>query len=109
MTPDGSAWLTLDLARYHSTFGASLTAALRHDGPRRLGRPPARATRRRRDPLAEAAAYGVDLSLLRASLRRTPAERMDSLDADAAFLDAARRVRPRTAHAVTGIPGDGLS
>ncbi len=89
-SPDGAVVVLLDLARYHSTFAASLSAALHHDGgaPRR-GRP-ASVPRRPRDPLAEASAYGVDLSLVRASLRQTPAARLGRLDDDVAFLSETR-------------------
>lgn len=78
--------LVVNLARYHSTFIASLSAALHHATPRRRGRPATELSGRAHDPVADAAAYGVDVSLLRESLRRTPAELLESLDEDVAFL-----------------------
>jgi hypothetical protein len=90
--PDGVVGVEVDLARFHSTFAADLATALRQVQPRRRGRPASRPSPPSRDPLAAAAAHGVDLSLLRESLRRTPAERLESLDEDVAFLAA---VRPR--------------
>lgn len=89
LSNQGEASVALDLARYQSAFGAALSTALHHGGPCRAGRP----TRpdRRDDPLATAAAHGIDLSLLRSGLRRTPAERLAQLDANAAFLHALRR------------------
>ena len=94
-TADGSAALVLDLARYHSTLSTDLAAALHHTGPRRRGRPGTRAHARRHDPIRAAAAHGVDLSSLRANLRRTPAELLESLDEDATFLAALRPVARR--------------
>lgn len=92
---DGSAVLVLDLARYHSTFGVALSTALHHASPRQRGRPRTTPRARRRDPVAVAASHGVDLTLLRESLRHTPAERLASLDENAAFAAALRRVVPR--------------
>jgi hypothetical protein len=97
---DGAATLVIDLARYHSTFAAALSAAISHGGARRRGRPPAR-RRGRRDPVGAAESYGVDLSLLREAIERSPAERLARLDANASFVSALRpvprRVRPRKA------------
>ena len=91
--PDSPATLVIDLARYHSTFSAALSAALHHGGPRRRGRPLSRKRARGRDPVAAARAYGVDVSLLRESLARSPAERLARLDANSAFLIGLRRAR----------------
>jgi hypothetical protein len=100
MAGDGAATLVIDLARYHSTFAAALSAAISHGGARRRGRPPS-TRRRRRDPVGAAESYGVDLSLLREAIGRSPAERLARLDANAAFLNALRpvprRIRPRKA------------
>ena len=87
---DGAATLTLDLARYHSTFAAALSAALTHGGGRRRGRP---STKRptRRGAVGAAKAHGVDVSLLRDALQQSPAERLARLDANAAFLRALRQ------------------
>ena len=96
---DGAATLVIDLARYHSTFAAALSAAISHGGARQRGRPSTR--RRRRDPVGAAESFGVDLSLLREAIERSPAERLARLDANASFLSALRpvprRVRPRKA------------
>ena len=93
------ATLVVDLARYHSTFAAALSAALNHGGPRRRGRPAARKRTRGRGAVAAAEAYGVDVSLLREALERTPAERLARLDANSAFLGALRRVSSAPTHA----------
>ena len=87
---DDSAGIVVDVARYHSSFAAALSAALALEGPRRRGRRP----RPRRDPIRAARDHGVDLGLVRASLEMTPAERLARLDEDAAFLRAIRPVRP---------------
>lgn len=44
------------------------------------------------DPLKAAREYGLDLSLLQANLRRTPAERLRQLDAMLSFVHRVRRV-----------------
>jgi hypothetical protein len=90
---DSPATLVIDLARYHSAFSAALSAALHHGGPRRRGRPLSRRRARGYDPVAAAEAHGVDVSLLRESLERSPADRLARLDANAAFLTGLRRVR----------------
>src|SRR5687768_777890 len=54
----GAAALVVDLARYHSTFAAALSAALNHGGPRRRGRPPSTRPSRVRGSIATAMAYG---------------------------------------------------
>lgn len=90
---EGVAAVAVDLARYHSTFAAALSAALHHDILRRRGRPAAVGSRR--DPLAAAAAHGIDLPLLRASMRETPATRLRRLDENVAFLKAVRAARRR--------------
>jgi hypothetical protein len=89
----GAAALVIDLARYHSTFAAALSAALHHGGPRRRGRPVARVPRGRRQKLAMAESYGVDLTLLRGALARSPAERLSRLDENASFITTVRRAR----------------
>ncbi|MDF2772995.1 MAG: hypothetical protein K0S86_2490 [Geminicoccaceae bacterium] len=87
---DGAAALVVDLARYHSTFAAALSAAMNHGGPRRRGRRPPSRPARVRESVARAQTYGVDVSLLREALARSPAERLARLDANAAFLNALR-------------------
>jgi hypothetical protein len=106
---DGAASLVIDLARYHSTFAAALSAALNHGGPRRRGRPAPSRGARGRGAIARARVYGVDVSLLREALARSPAERLARLDANAAFLSALRPVpngssRPRSRRATRRRP-----
>lgn len=86
--PSGSAALVVDLARYHSIFLANLSRALVHETPRRRGR--VRQTARK-DAVRAARDYGIDISLLRSALHRTPAERLALLEANVAFVRAARR------------------
>ena len=93
VTDDGTVALELDLARHHSTCSAAISAALHQMGPRRRGRPPARV--RRHDPVAAAAAHGVDVTTLRENRRRSPAELLERLDEDAAFVSALRPTAPR--------------
>lgn len=92
LSEHGEASVALDLARYHSAFAAAVSAALSHGGPRRAGRPtrPGRPV----NALAAAAEHGVDVSLLRAGLRRSPAERLARLDENVAFLQSVRRTMP---------------
>lgn len=89
LSEHGEATVSLDLARYHSAFAAALSTALNHGGPRRAGRP-AHANRRA-DALAAATAQGVDLSLLRTGLQRTPAQRLAQLDENATFVRLLQR------------------
>jgi hypothetical protein len=88
----GATAIVVDLRRYESTFLANLSRALQLETPRRRGRP-ARDRLRGRDAVRAASAYGVDVSLIEESLRRTPAERLALLEANAEFVRAARRVR----------------
>jgi hypothetical protein len=87
---DGAAALVIDLARYHSTFAAALSAAITHGEGRRRGRPPTKRPRRRGAVVA-AESYGVDVSLLREALNLSPAQRLTQLDANASFLSALRK------------------
>ena len=89
---DGSAAISIDLARYYSTYAAALSAALELGGVRRRGRPRATVPRNSR-VLERAAEYGVDIGLLREGLRLAPGERLQQLDDNAAFLRAIRPVR----------------
>jgi hypothetical protein len=82
---DGSVQVTVDVARYRSSFAARLAAA-RREQPQRRGRP----ARRAKDPVAAAREYGIDLSLLQSNLLRTPEERLRIAGANAEF---ARRFR----------------
>ncbi len=84
--PTGAVFLMLDLARYHSTFLANLSRALLIETPRRRGRVKQSA---RRTAIDAARQYGIDTGLLLSSLARSPAERLELLDANATFLRAA--------------------
>ena len=81
--PTGAASLMLDLERYLSTFLANLSRALLLETPRRRGRVKKSSRRTAVDVARE---YGIDTGLLLSALARTPAERLELLDANAAFL-----------------------
>ena len=91
---DGTAALTIDLAREHSSASAALSAALQHGGPRRRGRRKVARRTTARKAIAEAEHYGVDLTLLHSALERSPADRLARLDANAAFVRAVRSATP---------------
>lgn len=86
--PDSNVELHIDLFRMLSAFSVRL-AALRTTSPaQRRGRPRTKAI----DPIAAAEAWGLDLSLIRENLRKTPGERLRQLDAMLAFATRVRRV-----------------
>jgi hypothetical protein len=87
--PSHSASLLIDLSRYQSIFLGNLSRALVQETPKRKGRP-IRAQRGARS-IDAARRYGVDLGLVRAALRRTPAERLEMLEANAGFVRGMRR------------------
>jgi hypothetical protein len=80
--------VTVDVYRILAAVNVGLSRLRTTYEPRRRGRP----ARARRDPVRAAEAHGLDLSLLSANLRRTPAERLRQLDAMADFRRRARRV-----------------
>jgi len=88
----GRAGVSIDLARFHSTYAAALSAALNLGGARRRGRPRGTLTQETRT-LDRAAQYGVDIDLLREGLRLSPRERLEQLDDNAAFINAIRPLR----------------
>lgn len=88
--PSGSASLVIDLPRYESIFLANLSRALLQETPRRRGR--SKASRPSSDSIGAAMRYGIDVSLLKTALARTPAERLQLLEANVEFVRAARRV-----------------
>jgi hypothetical protein len=92
---DGTARLTMDLAREYSSASAALSAALHHGGPQARGR--RRAARRvtAGKAIGEAERYGADLALLEESLALTPGQRLARLDANAAFVRAMQTTRSR--------------
>jgi hypothetical protein len=87
--PSHSASLLIDLSRYESIFLGNLSRALVQETPRRRGRP----VRPRGGAASIDAAlrYGVDLGLVRAALRRTPAKRLEMLEANAGFIRGMRK------------------
>jgi len=84
--PGGAAAVTVDLERFLSDCNVRLSLARSWYAERRRGRPP---TARRRG-VAWAKWYGVDVTLLQESLKRTPAERLRALDANLDFLKSLR-------------------
>lgn len=88
--PSGSAALVVDLPRYESIFLANLSRALLQETPRRRGR--SKAPPPSSDAIGAALRYGTDVSLIKAALNRTPAERLQLLEANVEFVRAARRV-----------------
>lgn len=84
--PEGAVVVTVELDRFLADFAARLSLARNFYGERRRGRP------RRRRGLALAKWYGVDVSLLRSSLKLTPAQRLQRLEEAARFFRNARRV-----------------
>lgn len=87
--PSQSASLVIDLARYESVFLGNLSRALVRETPRRRGRPPR--LRSGAGAIDAARRYGVDLGLVKAALKRTPAERLGMLEANAGFIRGMRK------------------
>jgi len=83
-SPDGAAALVIDRERFLSDFTVNLSRARAGYAERRRGRPP----RRKRRGVAAARHHGVDITLLRESLKQSPEARLKRLDEDAAFLQA---------------------
>ena len=83
----GSVGITVDVRRLRAAMNARLALLRTTYAPRQRGR---RAGRR--NPVAAAAEFGLDLSLLRANLRRTPEQLLRQLDGMAAFARGVRRV-----------------
>jgi hypothetical protein len=85
--PDSSVALTIDLYRLLSTFNVRLAELRESYAPPALGRPRTRSF----DPLAAATEWGLDLSLIRDNMRKTPHQRLRQLDAMHAFAKNVRR------------------
>ncbi len=83
--------VTVDRFRILATVTVGLSRLRTMYAPRPRGRP----ATPQRDPIRAAEEYGLDLSLLVANLRRTPAERLRQLDAMAGFRRRAARGRRR--------------
>lgn len=86
-TPDGDVALTVDLYRLLSSFYVRLAVVHTMFAPRARGRP----ATRNRDAIQAANAWGLDLTLIRDNLAKTPEQRLRQLDAMANFADTVRR------------------
>lgn len=89
--PSQSASLLIDLPRYDSIFLGNLSRALVRETPRRRGRPSHPRARGGAGAIDSARRYGVDLGLVQAALKRTPAERLGMLEANAGFIRGMRK------------------
>ena len=78
--------VSVDWARFSSEVLAGLSRARTQYQERRRGRPP----KERLHGIDAARAHGIDVGLLRASLRRSPADRLRTLDEDLAFVQSLR-------------------
>lgn len=86
-TPDSLVIVEIDMARVHSEFNVRRSFVETMHTPRRAGRP-----RKRRVTATRAAEQqGLDLSLLKANLDRSPAQRLRQLDGMVAFRQRVRR------------------
>jgi hypothetical protein len=79
--------VTVDVFRILAAVSVGLSRLRTMYAPRRRGRP----ATLQRDPIGAAEEYGLDLGLMAANLRRTPAERLRQLDAMADFRRRAGR------------------
>lgn len=82
LVEEGALDVSVDCARFSSAVLAGLSRARTQYQERPRGRP----RKEQLHGIAAARAQGIDVGLLRASLRRSPAERLRSLDEDLAFL-----------------------
>lgn len=90
-SPEGAVTVAIDLERFLSTFTVRLSLSRTLYAPRKPGRP---STKRRRG-VALAREHGIDIGLLESSLRRTPEDRLQRLDADVSFVRTMRVPRGR--------------
>ena len=81
--------VSIDWCRFVSAVLVGLSRARTQYQERRRGRP----SKERLFGIAAARAHGIDVGLLRASLRRTPAERLRALDEDLAFVQRLKVAR----------------
>ncbi len=89
LVEEGALDVSVDWARFSSTVLAGLSRARTQYQERPRGRP----RKEQLHGIAAARAYGIDIGLLRASLRRSPAERLRALDEDLAFVQRLRVAR----------------
>jgi hypothetical protein len=87
--PDGAVRVVIDLERFLSDYAVRLSLSRTWYAEKRRGRP----RKRRRRGIALARWYGVDISLLRESLKRTPEDRLRTLDRAVEELRSMRVVR----------------
>ena len=83
---DGSVTVTVDLYRLLASVSAGMSRLAVLYAPKQRGRPI-----RHRNAIKAAQDYGLDLTLLEANLRRTPAERLRMLDQMVEFRRKVRR------------------
>jgi len=89
LVDDDTLNVSIDWPRFAGAVLVALSRARTQYQERRRGRPP----KERLHGIAAARAHGVDVGLLRASLRRSPAERLRALDEDLAFVQRLRVAR----------------
>jgi hypothetical protein len=87
--PDGAVCVVIDLERFLSDYAVRLSLSRTYYAEKRRGRPRKRKLR----GIALAKWYGVDVSLLVESLKRTPEQRLRQLDEAREFFTQARIVR----------------
>lgn len=90
ITADETITLSIDVHRLRSALNTRRSRVATMHAPRRAGRP----ARRTSSALRAAEEYGLDLSLLRANLNRSPAQRLRQLDGMVAFRKRVRRSGP---------------
>lgn len=88
--PDGTVLVTVDLERFLSDFGVRLSLARCWVAEKARGRP----LKHRKRGVAWAEEYGEDISLLKESLKLTPAERLRRADEALQFARRMRVVEP---------------
>ena len=89
LVAEGPLDVSVNWARFSSTVLAGLSRARTQYQERPRGRP----RKEQLHGIAAARARGIDVGLLRASLRRSPADRLRSLDEDLAFVQSLRVAR----------------
>jgi hypothetical protein len=89
---DGSVTVRVDLYRLLASVSAGMSRLAVLYAPKQRGRPA-----RHRNAIRAARDYGLDLTLLQANLRRSPAERLRLLDQMVEFRQRVRRAGHATA------------
>jgi len=89
LVEEGALDVSVDWARFSSAVLAGLSRARTQYQERPRGRP----RTEKLHGIAAARAQGIDVGLLRASLRRSPADRLRTLDEDLAFVQSLRVAR----------------